>query len=113
MSDGETLRRVPWRIDADGVRLFIHLTPKASKDEVGEIVDLGAGPRGGVVLKVRVRAIPDKGKANKAVIKLLAKWLGLPKSSLELLSGSRSRQKCIKIIGDGARIVEKLDLKIK
>jgi len=46
----------PWRCDDDGVRLFVHLTPKASRDHVGACV---VGPNG-AVLKVRVRALPDK-----------------------------------------------------
>ena len=99
----------PWRCDDDGVRLFVHLTPKASRDHVGACV---VGPNG-VVLKVRVRALPDKGKANQAVIKLLSKWLNVPKTSLELLSGSRSRQKCIKIYGKNVEILKLLETLIE
>jgi len=99
----------PWRKDDDGVRLFVHLTPKASRDHIGEVI---IGPDG-AVLKVRVRALPDKGKANQALVKLLAKQLGAPKTSLELLSGSRSRQKCIKIYGKNIEILKMLETLIK
>lgn len=50
-------------------------------------------------LKVRVRAAPDKGAANAAVLKLLAKSLGVPKSALALVSGQTSRVKVARIAG--------------
>jgi len=99
----------PWRSDNDGMRLFIHLTPKTSRDHIGEVI-VGVG---GAVLKVRVRALPDKGQANQALIKLLSKWLGVPKTSLELLSGSRSRQKCVKIYGKNPEILKLLETRIE
>ena len=105
----QSQNKKPWRSEPDGVRLFVHLTPKASKDVVGAVFESPDG----VVLKVRVRALPDKGKANQAVIKLLAKWLGMPKSSLELLSGSRSRQKSIKIFGKNTEIIQVLETRVK
>ena len=89
----------------DCVRLFVHLTPKAAGDRVGEIMQMNTG----AVLKVRVRALPDKNAANQALIKLLAKWLGVPKSSLELASGSCSRYKTIKIFGKTSEIVRMLE----
>lgn len=46
-------------------------------------------------LKIRVRAAPDKGAANTAVIKLLAKALGVPKTSLSLISGQTARMKTV------------------
>jgi uncharacterized protein (TIGR00251 family) len=44
-------------------------------------------------LKIAVTAAPDKGKANDAIIAVLAKAFGLPKSNIELMSGPTSRQK--------------------
>ncbi|PHR91013.1 MAG: hypothetical protein COA69_13230 [Robiginitomaculum sp.] len=99
----------PWRPVTGGVILHISLTPKSSMDAVGEIVE-GAG---GYVLKVKVRAIPDKGAANQAVVKLLGKWVGVPKSSLELVSGGRSRLKSIKISGNSADIVKVLEMRVE
>ena len=53
----------------------------------------------GDMLKVRVSAPPEKGKANVAVVDLLAKELGLPKGSLTVASGKTSQQKVIEIHG--------------
>lgn len=69
----------------------IHLQPGAKKSEV-------LGFRGDV-LWVKVSAPPEKGKANSAVIELLADWLSLPKSDLSIIRGFTARQKLIAING--------------
>lgn len=53
----------------------------------------------GDALKVRVQAPPEKGKANDAVIKLIANFLGVPASSLMLYSGGTSKTKIFEIQG--------------
>ncbi len=55
--------------------------------------------REGDVFKVKVTAPPVEGMANKALIKLLAKRLGLPKGNIEIIAGNRSRLKSIRIHG--------------
>ncbi len=99
----------PWRAVEGGCALHISLTPKSSRDEIGEIIE---GPSG-LVLKVKVRAIPDKGKANQALIILLAKSLRLPKTSLDIVSGSRSKLKTIKISGGFKEILKMLEIAVK
>ena len=67
----------------------------------GTILPIGAtggaaerGPRSpGRSLKVCVTQSPEKGKANKAIIEVLAKWLGVRKSQIELISGETASQK--------------------
>jgi uncharacterized protein YggU (UPF0235/DUF167 family) len=59
---------------------------------------------GRIVLKVRVRAIADGGEANRAVIELLAKVLGVPKAKVRIQSGMTSRLKQVAIDGDPARL---------
>lgn len=77
-------------------RLAIRLTPGASADRVeGWNVDAD----GRAVLKVHVRARPVEGEANEALIKLLAKRLGVPRSSVVLARGGQSRLKMIAIDG--------------
>lgn len=82
------------------------MTPNAGRDGVDgvELRDDGTA-----VLRIRVSAVPDKGKANAAVIALLAKLLGLPKSALSLSSGETSRFKTIAITGEGADLVARLE----
>ena len=69
----------------DGVVLEIKAQPGSRRDELRGVQD--------DALKVCVTQIPEKGKANKAVRKLLAKSLGLRVSQIELLSGETASQK--------------------
>lgn len=62
------------------------------------------------VLKARVRAIPDKGKANSALEKLIAKWLRVPASSVRLASGSKSRLKTLEIHGDPSVLLSLVEI---
>ena len=54
-------------------------------------------PSGAAVLKIAVTAPPEGGKANAALIKLLAKALGRPKSAIEIASGAQSRTKSLRL----------------
>lgn len=65
---------------------------------------------GQAYLAIRVSAVPEEGKANKALIAFLAKSLKLPKSAIHLISGGTSRKKRLRIDGDPAAIVEKLKI---
>ena len=87
----------PYRRDADGLLLTLRVTPNAGADRIE-----GTEQRddGSAVLRVRVTAVPDKGKANAAVIALLAKALGIPKSSIALVSGETARLKTVRLNGD-------------
>ncbi len=70
--------------------ISVKVTPRAHKNEV-----VGWD---GEVLKIRVRAVPEKGGANEAVLALLADYLGVPKSSVRLIGGGSSRLKRIAIL---------------
>lgn len=95
---------VPWRTSTTGVSIALRVTPRGGRDVDG-IEQLSDGRS---VLKVRVRAIADGGEANRAVLVLLAKSLGVPKASVSLLSGATSRLKQVAIAGDPARLTEAL-----
>lgn len=77
-------------------RLAIKLTPGASVERIdGWDVDADGRP----VLKVRVRARPVEGEANAALLKLLAKTLGVSKTAVSLDRGGQSRLKMILVEG--------------
>lgn len=97
---------LPWQKADDHVRLAVRLTPNGGRDAVDGIE---ADANGEVRLKMRVSAVPEKGKANKAMIAALAKALSLPKSSLELLSGDTARQKILRIDGDPEDVMQRLE----
>lgn len=97
--------REPWRYSTAGISIALRVTPRGGRDDIDGIEQLADGRS---VLKVRVRAVADGGEANKAVLVLLAKSLGVPKASVKLLSGATSRLKQIAIDGDPARLGETL-----
>ena len=76
--------------------LPIKLQPGAAVDR---IEGWEADPEGRRLLKVRVRARPIDGEANDALIRLLAKRLGVAKSSVTVVRGGQSRSKMIFIDG--------------
>ncbi len=74
--------------------LSLHITPNSAKNQ---IIGWVAGVDGGKVLKVKIAAQPEDGKANTELIKFLAKQWQVPKSSLEIISGETSRHKRLKL----------------
>lgn len=89
----------------DGIRLHLRVTPNAGVDR---IEGLETRDDGSTVLRVRVKAVPDKGKANAAVIALLAKALGIPRSAITLVAGDTARFKTLRIAGDPAALAATL-----
>jgi uncharacterized protein (TIGR00251 family) len=83
-----------------GVTVAVRLTPKSGRDEIVSVDDFG----GEAVLKARVRAVPEDGRANASLEKLIAKWLGLPPSSVKVVQGGKSRLKQVAIGGDPATL---------
>ena len=63
-------------------------------------------------LAVTVRAIPDKGAANAAVASTIARWLGVPKSTVRVIGGARSRAKSILIDGDPAALAALIEIRL-
>ncbi|ACJ00243.1 DUF167 domain-containing protein [Rhodospirillum centenum] len=88
-----------------GVRVALRVTPKASRTAVQGPMD---GPEGRTLLKLAVTAVPEDGKANAAVIALLAKHWRLPKSSMSIVSGGTDRTKVLFIAGDAADLLARI-----
>ncbi|MDA0306928.1 MAG: DUF167 family protein [Proteobacteria bacterium] len=82
----------PFRDATGGVDLMVRLTPKASRNALGPVAQDGDG---NAVLKAQVTAAPEDGKANAALIKMVAKSLGLPKGAISLKRGPKDRMKTL------------------
>ena len=79
------------KTEPDGASLLVRVSPRAARNQLGEVED-GA-------LKVRLNAPPVEGAANQALVKLLAKSLGVAKGKVEVLSGEHSRLKRVLVRG--------------
>jgi uncharacterized protein (TIGR00251 family) len=83
-----------------GVALAVRVTPRASKNEIVDILSDGT-------VKVHLTAPPLDGKANEALLKFLAKVLGVSPDQLELVAGVSGRNKLITVIDMDADSLQK------
>lgn len=95
----------PFTPVADGVRVALRVTPKASRNAVTGTADTADG---GKALKVAVTAVPEDGKANAAVVKLLSKAWGVPRTGITVLAGAADRNKILHVAGDPAELMRRL-----
>lgn len=74
--------------------LRIKVIPKSNKNE---IVETFTDADGEETIKIRIKAAPEKGKANAELIKFLSKQFGVPRAAIFIISGKSERLKLIKI----------------
>ena len=89
-----------------GLSVRVRLTPKAARNAIGGTV---ANAQGISALKATVTAPPEGGKANKALIGMVAKSWRLPKTSISVKSGAGHRQKTLLVEGDTEMLMKKLN----
>ncbi len=73
------------------MRIYVKVAPRAGKNEVIKISD--------AEYRVKVTAPPEKGRANKKVVELLADYFGVPKSAVKIVGGKTTKTKIIDIGG--------------
>jgi uncharacterized protein YggU (UPF0235/DUF167 family) len=95
-----------WTSRAGAVVFQVRLTPKGGRDA---IEGWARASDGSVHMKARVRAAPEDGKANDALVALLARELGVAKSALTIVAGQKARLKTIETAGDTAVLSAKLE----
>jgi uncharacterized protein (TIGR00251 family) len=96
----------PWTAAADGVVIAVRLTPRGGRDAIDGIAQLADGRS---VLKVRVRKAASEGEANAALVKLIARTLGVAARDVSLVAGASARLKRVKINGAGALLAAALE----
>jgi uncharacterized protein len=89
----------------EGARVALRVTPRAASSRVQGIEVDGAGQ---AHLSVRVSAPPEAGKANAALIKLLARRWRMPQRDLEVVSGAGARRKVLQVRGSPDALVARL-----
>lgn len=97
---------MPARRTGDGIEVLVRLTPKSSRDAIDAIEADSSGRR---YLKARVRAVPEKGAANAALVALVAKHFGVSKTSVSLVSGDTARLKTLHIEGDAEALLATIE----
>lgn len=81
------------------VKISVRLQPKAFREEL-------RGWDEGGVLRVRVKEAPVDGAANAALVRLVAKYLGLSRGAISIIHGATGRNKILKIEGLSARQIK-------
>jgi uncharacterized protein YggU (UPF0235/DUF167 family) len=89
----------------DGVDVAIRLMPRAAGDRV---MGIAAAAGGGRVVKAAVGAPPEKGRANAALLRLIAHEWKLPHRDLAIVAGARRRDKRVRVIGDPTVLLPRL-----
>ena len=83
-----------------GAALTIRVTPRARRTEIGEVMKDGT-------LRIRVQQPPVEGKANRALIAFLAEMLGVRKSRIEIVAGTRGLDKIVSVLDLSAAEVQR------
>lgn len=87
------------------LRIAVRLTPRGGRDRIEGWAKDASGAR---QLKARVAAVPEDGKANAALIALLAKTLGIAKGRIRIVGGGTARNKLVEIEGEAAALAAAL-----
>lgn len=99
------MEALPWRIEGADVVVHVRLTPRAAKEGIGT---LWRDENNVAWLGVQVRAVPEKGRANRALIEIMAARLGIAASCIRLEAGDTSRLKRVRIAGKAHEIEPRL-----
>jgi uncharacterized protein len=89
----------------DGLRVAIRLSPRAPADRLVAITEAAGGGR---VLKASVTSPAEGGRANEALLRLLARAWDLPRRDLSIVAGLTSRNKAVRMAGDPDRLIAKV-----
>ncbi len=95
----------PFTAADGGVRVALRVTPKAPRPGIAGV---GLDAAGRPFLRVRVDAAPADGKANAAVVKLLAAAWDVPRSRIRIASGAKDRRKTLHVAGETEALLERL-----
>ena len=95
----------PWYQHGHSLILAVKLTPKSHQEKLGPVIADSAGE---VWLSAKVRAVPEGGKANQALISLVSKSLGVARRDIVLEAGKQSHHKRLRVSGIGDGVLDKL-----
>ena len=94
-----------WRTEPDAVLVRVKVQPKARRRGLGGVKPAADGPR----LAIAVAEAPEDGRATRAACDTLAEALGIAASAVALAQGATSREKTLRVAGDPAILVPRLE----
>ena len=80
-----------------GFKIQLKIVPNSQKNQICGVVDTEFDTK---VLRIKVAAVPENGKANFELLKFLSKEWGVAKSDMVLLSGEKSKRKLLYVVAD-------------
>ncbi len=83
-------------------------SPKSSREGIDGLAET----QHGMALSVRVRAVAEKGEANRAVERAIAEWLGVSRGSVAVAAGGKSRIKTVEIAGEPTKLAALIQTRI-
>lgn len=87
-----------WRVIADGLEIAVRVTPRGGRD----VLAAGTSDH----FAARLAAAPVDGKANAALLALVAATFGVPRRAVSLIAGDTARLKRLRIVGDAAALAK-------
>jgi len=84
----------------NGIKIRVRVIPGSSKCEISDLIDNS--------LKIKLDVPPIEGKANEKCIKFLSKLLDVPKTSIQIVSGEKSKNKILFIKGEPDKLASKV-----
>lgn len=96
---------LPFSRVPDGILIAVRLTPRAGRNRIEA---LRPAAEAKTALRVSVSAPPEAGKANAALIRLLAREWKLAKRDISIKAGARGRNKTVRIAGDPEALLSRL-----
>lgn len=94
-----------WQADAHAVTVRVKVQPKARRPGLGGVKPAADGPR----LAIAVSEAPEDGRASRAACIALARALGVAPSAVALVQGASSREKLLRVEGDPAALIPRLE----
>src|SRR4051794_18806729 len=101
----ESSGALPLMAASGGVVVAVRLTPRGRGDRIDGIVRLADGTK---MVKASVGAPPEEGRANEALLRLLAAQWRIARRDLTIVAGAKSRNKSVHVAGDPAALVERI-----
>lgn len=99
-----------WRAIPAGIALRVRATPRANTNAVRGLVELPTpAPEGGMALSIATTAAPTDGAANKQIVSIIAKALGVPRGAVRMAAGATGRVKRVEVEGDASVLAARLD----